>query len=226
MILSKLFNRYFKEKDFIKLSSERLKEFGFSYHNTIAGVCLCRDEICQSVLPEIRKYWGVFFNFSSFAGVYISGQIGLKVFLSHLPEVKEKRSVLYLLTHIGIDKDGNLGFCKRKGIEKSTACGALILFLNTLSKSDKEEEDPELNLVNQKLKREISDKIPDLMELTKIALRISFNEIEKTMDVLAKADEITYAIVSGIQVHYLDKNYVVPMDSFIFIDNKKINLEF
>ncbi|MCS7163957.1 MAG: hypothetical protein NZ845_03035 [Thermodesulfovibrio sp.] len=226
MILGKLFDKYFKEEDFIKLSSERLKEFGFNYHNTIAGVCLCRDEICQSILTEVKKYWGDFFNFSSFAGIYISGQIGLKVFLSHLPEAKERRCLLYLFTHIGIDKDGNLGFCKRKGIEKSTACGALILFLNTLSNIDKEKENSELNLVNQKLRREISDKIPDLMELTKITLRISFNEIEKTMEALAKSDEITYAIVSGIQVHYLDKNYVVPMDSFIFMNNKKISLEF
>ncbi len=228
MTLDKIFDKYLEEDYFIKLSAEKLKKYGFNYNNTIAGVCLCRDEICQSVLLKIKNFWGDIFNFSSFAGIYTSGEIGIKVFISHAPDIGEdKRCVFYLFTHIGLDEQGNFGICKRKGLEKSTACGALFLFLNELSKFSKKEkeENPELILVKQKLRKEISNKMPDLMELTKIALQISCKDIEQTMENFIKSEKIIYAIISGIQVHYLDKNYVVPMDSFIFMNNKKINIE-
>lgn len=226
MSLDKIFKKYTTEDAFAKLSYKKFKKYGFNRNNSITSVCLCRDEICQSVLFHIRKLWGDIFNFSNFAGIYTSGEIGIKVFTSHAPDIGEdKRCVFYTFTHIGLDEQGNFGICKRKGLEKSTACGALILFLNELSKFDKKEENPELILVKQKLRKEISNRISDLMELTKIALRISCKDIEQTMENLIKSEKIIYAIISGSQVHYLDKNYVVPMDSFIFMNNKKINLE-
>lgn len=228
MTLDKFFDKYIYEDDFIKISAEKLKKYGFNYNNTIAGVCLCRDEICQSALLKIKNFWGDAFNFSSFAGIYTSGEIGIKVFMSHAPDVGEdKKYVFYLFTHIGLDEEGNVGTCKRKGLDKSTACGALILFLNELSNFDKKEkeENPELILIKQKLRKEIYNKIPDLIELTKIALRISSTDIEQTMENFIKSEKIIYAIISGIQVHYLGKNYIVPMDSFIYMNDKKIDLE-
>ncbi|MCX7988353.1 MAG: hypothetical protein N2647_02795 [Thermodesulfovibrio sp.] len=225
--MDKFFDKYLKEEDFINLSAEKLKKYGFEHNNTIAGVCLCRDEICQSVLLKIKNLWGDFFNFSSFAGIYSSGEIGAKVFISHAPDGEEKRVVFYVFTHIGLDEKGGIGICKRKGIEKSTACGALILFLNEILNFDKreKEENPELIFIKQKLRKEISNRTPDLKELTKIALHVSCNEIERTMENLVKSDKIIYALVSGIQVHYLDKNYIVPMESFVVRDNKRIDFK-
>lgn len=228
MLLDKIFNKYLREDDFIRLSSEKLKKYGFNHENTIAGVCLCRDELCQSVLCKIEEHWGKIFNFSSFAGVYTSGEIGIEVFISHAPDTgKDRRCIFFVFSHIGVDEKGNLGFCQRKGMENSSACGALILFHNELLNSNKkiQAENPEFTLLKQKLSKKISGKTPDILELTQLALSVTCEDIENTMEEFVQSERIIYAIISGIQVHYLDKNYIVPKNSFVIMNNEKIILE-
>ncbi|MCX8034539.1 MAG: hypothetical protein N3A00_04400 [Thermodesulfovibrio sp.] len=229
MSLDKIFNKYITEDSFIKLSYEKLKDYGFNRDNTIAGVCLCRDEICQSILFHIRNLWGEVFNFSSFAGLYTSGKIGAEVFISHAPEIeRNKKCVFYVFSHIGLGEKEEIGICKRKGLERSTACGALILFLNELSKKDKktnEVDNHELTFVRQRLLRELSIESPSLLDVTQLALRVTCEDIEKTMENYVQSKGISYALISGIQVHYIDNNYIVPKEAFVLLDNKKIKFE-
>ena len=226
MSIKKVFNKYLSEDEFIKLSYEGLKEYGFNRDNTIAGLCLCRDEICQSVLLNIKEWWGEVFNFSTFAGVYTLGQLGLKVFISHCPETKEnKKCVFYVFSHIGIDENGNTGICKRKGIEKSTACGALILLHNEISnKTVKSSDNIEINYIRERLTKEISHQTPTLLDLSNLVLQVNCKDIENAMEILTQQESIDYAIISGIQVHYMGRNLIVPKDVMLSLANKKIKL--
>lgn len=229
MSLDTIFNKYTTEDAFIKLSYKKLKKYGFNRDNSITGVCLCRDEICQSVLLHIKKLWGGVFNFSSFAGLYTLGKIGAEVFISHAPATeKNKKCVFYVFSHLGLSEKEEIGICKRKGLERSTACGALILFLNMLSTKDKktnEVDNAEFIFVRQRLLRELFNKSPSLLDITELALRATCEDIEKIMENYVQSEGISYALISGIQVHYMDNNYIVPKEAFVLLDDKKIKFE-
>ena len=62
------FDRVVKEVEYVKKTYNALKEFGFNDDNSIAAVCVCRDEISQTVRSIIKHIWGEAFNFSSLAG--------------------------------------------------------------------------------------------------------------------------------------------------------------
>lgn len=230
-ILERLFGKFFKEYDFIKKSYDTLKPFGFNDDNAIASVCVCRDEISQTVRSHIKRMWGEAFNFSSLAGLFTAGKTGMKAFISHAPKVNGKeRYVFYVFSHIAIDENENMGVCKRKGLEKSHACGALCLFLNELSSGKinirLDEEDIEESLLKRRILRELKyGEIPDLLTLTKITLKAIVEDlehvIEKTVD-LKKAD---YAVISGIQVHGPEENYIVPYESYVVIEGERKKLE-
>lgn len=228
MPLKNIFTKYLPEEEFIRFSSEKLLEFGFNRENTIAGVCICRDEICQSVLFHIRNKWGEIFNFASLAGFYNLGKIGLEVFISHVPQQEENRKCLfYVFTHIGIDEDGNLGVCSRKGIKESTACGALILLHKEMSGRliSAEESNCEIDAIRNRLGKDLSQKTPSLLELTKLTLRATCEDIEKIMENHFQSDNLNYGLISGIQVHYKGINYIIPEDAFISLNNKKLKID-
>lgn len=227
MPLKSIFTKYFPEEEFIRFSSEKLRDYGFNHENTITGVCLCRDEICQSALFHIRNQWGEVFNFASLAGFYSIGKIGLEVFISHAPKQEENiKCLFYVFTHIGIDEDGNVGVCSRKGIKESTACGALISLHKEISVGliNPEERNFEIDAIRNRLGKELSQKIPSLLELTKLTLRATSEDIEKIMENHFQSDNLIYGLISGIQVHYKGINYIVPEDAFISLNNKRVNI--
>lgn len=228
MSLNRFFKQYLPEEEFISFSSEKLLEFGFNRDNTIAGVCLCRDEICQSVLFHIRNQWGNIFNFASLGGFYNLGKVGLEIFISHAPQKDENRKCLiYVFTHIGIDEDGNLGVCSRKGIRESTACGALILLHKEISTGliNTRERNFEIDAIRNRLERELSDKIPSLLDITKLTLRATCEDIEKIMEnSCSQSGNLSYGLISGIQVHYRGNNYIAPEIAYVSLNTQKINL--
>lgn len=230
-ILDKLFGKFYKEYEFIKKSYDILKSFGFTDENTIASVCVCRDEISQTVRSYIKRMWGEAFNFSSLAGLFTAGKTGMKAFISHAPKVNGKeRYVFYAFSHIAIDENGNMGVCKRKGLEKSHACGALYLFLKELSNGKinirLDEEDIEESLLKRRLLRELKyGEMPDLLTLTKITLKAIVEDLENIIEKVVDPKKADYAIISGIQIHAPEENYIVPDKSYVVIDREKRKLE-
>lgn len=226
MLLNRIFTKYFLEEDFIRLSFEKLREHGFNRENTITGVCLCRDEICQSVLFHLREYWGEIFNFASFAGFYKLDKIGIEVFFSHAPQEENKKCLFYVFTHIGIYEEDKIGFCSRKGIEESTACGALILLHQEMSTglSTTKGINSEIDAIRNRLEGQISNKIPSLLELTKLTLMVSCEDIEEIMENYVQKNKISYGLISGIQVHHKGFNYIVSENAFLSLNNQKINI--
>lgn len=156
----KILGNCLKEAQFIEKASKILFKRGFNPSNSITGVCLCRDELCQSALILIKKIWKNVFNFSSLGGLYLSGITGFKAFLSHGPVIDGFRNaVVFLFTHVGIDKTYKIGFCQRRGIESSNACGALFSLLSELEKKALHfgDEDYEQNFLRNRISKEIGN---------------------------------------------------------------------
>ncbi len=71
--LKQYFPVVFTEVDYVKKTYSALKKRGFNDDNAFASVCVCRDEISQTVRSIIKHIWGEAFNFSSLAGMFIDG---------------------------------------------------------------------------------------------------------------------------------------------------------
>ena len=134
-VLSKFFDKFYTEADFVERTYKALSKLGFDADNTIACADVCRDEISQPLVNLIKGKWGEAFNLSSLAAMFFAGKTGLSAAMHHAPIVDGKeRYVYYAFPHVAIDADGKIGVCKRRGRkEKSSACGALNVFLKELS---------------------------------------------------------------------------------------------
>ncbi len=230
-VIKENFDRVFKEVEYIKKTYNALKAFGFNEDNSIASVCVCRDEISQTIRSIIKHVWGEAFNFSSLAAMFTAGKTGLKAAMHHAPQVDGKeRYVFYVVPHIAINEDGKSGFCKRRGIkEDSSACGALCLFLSELHQGKLhikiEEEDIEESLIKRRLLREIPyGHVPDLIELTKITRKVIQEDLEQVIEKVVDTGKSDYAVFTGIQIHAHDANYIWPAESYVVIDGKKQEL--
>lgn len=256
-ILSKYFPVFYTEIDFVKKTYDALKKYGFTYENTISSVCICRDEISQSIRSVIKHIWGEAFNLSSLAGMFFAGKTGLMAAMHHAPIVDGKeRDVFYAMPHIAIDEEGRIGVCKRTGREgESSACGALNAFQkelsskkNVIARSVNDEaipiseiasplarndslktfseqfdtDDIEMSLIRMRLIKEIpSGRIPDLLELTKIAQKVIQTDLENTLKKVVDTDKSNYAVITGIQIHGPDANYVWPAECYAVVNGEK-----
>jgi len=230
-VLKENFPVVFTEVDYVKKTYNALKAFGFNDDNSIASVCVCRDEISQTIRSIIKHVWGEAFNFSSLAGMFTAGKTGLKAAMHHAPRVDGKeRYVFYVVPHIAINEDGKSGFCKRRGIkEDSSACGALCLFLSELHQGKLhiklDEEDIEESLIKRRLLKEIPyGHVPDLIELTKITRKVIQEDLEQVIEKVVDTGKSDYAVFTGIQIHAPDANYIWPSNSYVVVNGKKQEL--
>lgn len=256
-MLGKYFDRFYTEVDFVKKTYNALKKFGFNDENSIASVCVCRDEISQSLRSIIKHVWGEAFNLSSLAGMFTAGKTGLSAATHHAPVVNGKeRYVYFAFPHIAISSDGRLGVCERRGRkEKSSACGALNVFLKELSnppsytnnppipnfkfplppftkgglggileKGGKggfeiDNEDLEMSLIRMRLLKEIPyGHIPDLLELTKITRKAIQTDLENVIKKVVDKSKSDYALITGIQIHIPDGNYIWPAECYVVVN--------
>jgi hypothetical protein len=270
-MLRKYFDKILTEVDFVKKTYNALKKYGFNDENAIASVCICRDEISQSLRSIIKHVWGEAFNLSSLGGMFFAGKTGLLSAMHHAPKIDNKeRYVFYIIPHIAIDKEGRMGFCSRKGIKESTACGALSTFQKELSTppsytnnpsipNDKspqppstkgkslnppftkgelggisqkggkgkggfeiDSEDLEMSLIRMRLLKAIpSGKVPDLLELTKIARKVIQADLENALSKIVNTKKSDYALMTGIQINAHDGNYIWPAECYAFVNGIK-----
>ena len=231
-VIKENFSGILTELNYVQKTFTILKQFGFTDENCIASVCVCRDEISQSIRSLIKHTWGEAFNFSSLAGMFTAGKTGLKAAIHHAPRVDgRERYVFYVIPHMAINEDGKSGFCKRKGIKEYTsACGALCLFLDELYSGKLhikiDEEDIEESLMKRRLIKEITyGDIPSLLELTKITRKVIQEDLEHAISKIVDTSKSDYAVLTGIQIHAPDANYIWPADSYVVMNGESIVLK-
>ena len=231
-VMKENFGHAIKEVDYVRKTYHVMGEFGFNADNSLASVCVCRDEISQTIRSLIKHTWGEAFNFSSLAGMFTAGKTGLKAAIHHAPQIEgRERYIFYVVPHIAINEDGKSGFCKRRGIkDDSSACGALCLFLSELHQGKLliklDEEDIEESLLKRRLLREIPyGHLPDLIELTKMTRKVVQEDLEHIIGKVVDTGKSDYAVFTGIQIHAPDANYIWPADSYVVLDGTKKDLK-
>jgi hypothetical protein len=221
------FDRVFREHDFVKGGLEALSPLGFTADNTIACVSLCRDEISSTLAASVREVWGESFNLSSLAGMFFVGKTGLSAAVHHAPRVDQRhRYVFYAVPHIAVGEGGRLGLCSRKGIEESNACGALCAFLSELKAGRlslaMDQDDLEMSLLRLRLLKEIPyGRVPDLLELTRLTQRIIVADLERAIETVVDPETSDYALLTGIQIHGQDGNYVQSLPGYALVKGQR-----
>ena len=225
------FDTLYPEAEFVDMTYGALNGLGFSAGNTIACVAVCRDEISQPLIEAAQRSWGHVFNLSSLGGMLFAGKTGLTAAMHHAPNIDGKeRYVFYSFPHIAIDGEGRVGVCEREGrCGESGACGALGIFQKELAQGNvsvaMEMDDIELSLIRARLSMELADgEIPDLLELTKVAQRAIQADLEALLAALIDTGKSDYAVITGIQVHRPDGNFIAPISSYAYVDGIKREL--
>jgi hypothetical protein len=231
--LRETFPEAMTEKEFVEKTRNALGSKGFTADNAIACVSVCRDEITQSFIEIVKKVWGEAFNFSSLAGMLFLGKTGFSAAEHHAPnEDGRERYIYYALPHIAIDENGEIGLCTRshrKG--KSGACGALLGFQKEMKEGKLvlglDHDDIEQSLIKMKLLKEIRyGYIPDLLEITKVALNVIQSDLKRMIDLTVDTGKSDYAAFTGIQIHMPDGNYVWPASCYAVIGGAKQDIAF
>jgi monoamine oxidase len=199
-----------------------LSHYGFCDENTMAMVSSCRDEIADALYIEVMRYWGKTFNCCSLAGFIMMGKTGLAAAVDHTPITNgTRRFIFYAMPHIAISEEGEIGKIHRSGIEKiSRACGALDTIVKELEfsspKLEMDMQDIEQTIIRQKILSAINygDK-PDLIEITKLASQIIFNDVDRLLNTLDRSG-FKYAVMTGIQIHGpMDTHWIYPQAFYV-----------
>eukprot|EP00033_Pygsuia_biforma_P002456 GCRY01002724.1.p1 GENE.GCRY01002724.1~~GCRY01002724.1.p1 ORF type:complete len:239 (+),score=51.54 GCRY01002724.1:191-907(+) len=195
---------------FIDSSLLALGSKGFTPGNSIVGVSVCRDELCQPFVSKLQEKWGLTFDLSGLAGIPFSGKAAFGAMEHHSPIDKhseKERYVFFGFTHIGFGNNGEIGLDpSRPGRPVIAAsCGALhgyqkMLQAGTANPKTFDYDDVEMSLL-QKTMHGTCGTDASIVELTKAAATVVQKEmtrfVEKTVDP-SKAD---YAIVTGVHIH-------------------------
>ncbi|SEM06701.1 hypothetical protein SAMN04489760_103159 [Syntrophus gentianae] len=226
------FPKAISDDDFVRSSYSSLSPHGFSSHNTIACVGVCRDEITRPLIDNIQKYWGEAFNFCSLAGLLTSGKTGFSAAEHHAPvEHERERYVYYAMPHIAIDENGEIGVCSRPGRPgPSGACGALIAFRREMLEGalnlESDPDDVEQSLLKQRLFKKIRyGDIPDLVTLTKITYQEVLEELMHMIGITVNTAHSDYAVFTGIQIHGPDRQeFVWPGEMYAMVRGQRTEL--
>ena len=226
-VLARFFPAISTEAGFVDETFASLRGLGFAADNTIAIVCVCRDEISQTIMPLVKARWGEAFNLCSLAGMFFAGRTALHAAMHHAPRQDgRERHAFFILPHVAIDGEGHVGVCERPGVGQSNACGALNAFLKELrgGKLDVslDEHDLEQSLLKMRLIREIPyGQIPDLLALTRIVHRVALADLEHALQSVIDPSVCDHAVISGIQVHGPDGNHIVPSPCYAMVEGAR-----
>ncbi|MBT3771397.1 MAG: hypothetical protein HOE92_07505 [Euryarchaeota archaeon] len=214
---------------FLLRIKEFIGQFGFDADSTLACISICRDELCQPFVSQLKNEWGEAFDLSGLAGLPFAGVTGLTAASHHAPVVNGKRRILLVgLAHMGLANDGTFGDVFRPGLNNtSRACGALDLLSNEVENTNLSEapepahNDIEYGWVRKKLWHIAT---PNLYETTQKTQEIIHKELISLAESVLGNNDDDYAIFTGILLHTEDGNHVVEYkSSHIVIDNNVVN---
>jgi hypothetical protein len=88
-------------------------------------------------------------------------------------------------------------------------------------------EDVEQSLLKMRLLREITyGHVPDLLELTRMTHKVIHADLENALNNIVDIERCDYALMTGIQIHGPDGNYVWPASSYAVINGVKREFTF
>lgn len=231
-ILARYFPTVMPEADFVRRTQVVLNSLRMNADNSLACVCTCRDELCQPLGRLIRDAWGEAFNLSGLGGMFFAGATALRAAMLHAPNADgRERYIFFALAHLAIDAEGKIGDSKRAGRNDVTrACGALDAFQIELARGTfaliVDPYDVEQSWLKERLAREtMFGQPPDLLTLTKIAQRASQHDLEQAIVSVIDSKVSDYALITGIQLHTEDGNYVSPVSFYAVIAGARHELE-
>ena len=229
-VLIRFFPTVYTEANFVEKTFQSLKSQGFTAENAIAIVDVCRDEISQPFLRLVKDKWGEAFNLCSLAGMFFAGRTALLAAMHHAPRQDgRERYVFFAIPHVAVDGGGQIGVCERPGVGESNACGALNAFLQELQKGklnvSLDENDLEQSLLKMRLLKEIPyGQVPDLLSLTRLVQKVIITDLENALRPIINPGKCDYAVISGIQIHGPDGNYVCPSPSYAIVKGARQDL--
>lgn len=208
--------------DYIQNTYNTLNSYGFDKGKTIGMVAICRDEITDTLMDEVIKYWGKTFNCCSLAGFVMMGKTGLAAATDHTPIIDGKRRfTFYAMPHIAISKNGEIGKVYRSGIQKAShACGALEAIVKELESGSlqliMDMQDIEQSIIRQKILSRLKyGEKPNLVEMTKLVSQMISQDVNKLLSSLDNSI-FNYAVMTGIQIHGpLDTHWIYPQDFYV-----------
>ena len=196
------------EHAFVRQSYDALVAHGFTAENTIACVGVCRDEACRPLVWAVRDTWGEAFNFSSLGGFLTLGTSGFLAAQQHAPVVGgRERYVYFVMPHIGIDANGELGRVVRSGRQGSSfACGALTALLAEKQSGglnlDIDPDNIEYSLLKRHLASQLDvDVVPDIAALTISMAHLVHEELARMISLTVDVNSADYAVLTGVQIH-------------------------
>jgi len=112
---------------------------GYNNGNTLFATSTCPDEVNykeKELVALLKSRWGeVPFALGGLAGVPFAGKAGLGAYAHHVPD--EGKLLITFAPHVGVGIGGKVGAIERDGqVSVSSACGAAVGALKTLSKAD------------------------------------------------------------------------------------------
>ncbi len=218
--------------DFVTWTDWVLSRFGFRPSNALPLLSVCRDELMLPLVDAVHATWGPSFDASSLAGLPFLGRTGIAAALGHAPgEDGRHRFVLFVLPHVGIDADGDVGVVRRRGVRRDTAaCGALVAVRSQLGHGAPPRPDPhdlEMGLLRDRLAGALGDAgVPDLLGLTELVRTQAVAELDALVAALGSPEApVDHAVLSGVVVHGPDGSDVVaPLAASVRIDGRRHRL--
>eukprot|EP00741_Cyanophora_paradoxa_P003832 tig00000718_g3726.t1 len=223
------------QRHFIFYTHDFLFHLGFNRRNTIPAIGLCRDEICRSLYTDLQEYWSPpgsvsgAFNMCSLGGMPFLGKTGLLSAQEHAPQFDGVERHLYIaMPHVAIGADGCIGQCVRHGRSNvSHACGALLTLQRELSSGRidvvLDPDDVEQSMLKQLLLPRIKyGSVPSLVELSKHALDVITETLEKNIKATLKNKDVDWALITGIQIHGPDIwDYISPGTMYAMVRGER-----
>jgi hypothetical protein len=211
-------------ESFVSRSAGALAGHGFEPGNCLALVGVCRDELMFETGQQIQRAWGPTFDLSSLAAMVFLGRSGMQAAAHHAPDDQgRRRFVVFVLPHVGIDVQGQLGWVNRAGqTAGSSACGALVKVQAELAAGllnvELDPHDLELSLLRLEVLRRVRyGQVPELPVLTEIARQSGVEEATRLTHELVVDAGTDVALVSGTVVHGPDGDLVAPAQSWVSV---------
>lgn len=231
--LSVHFPGAFDETTWVTATHAALVPHGFASGNCIPIVSVCRDEISRPLGTAVRATWGSVFDASSLAGMLFLGKTGFIAIEHHAPRQDGwERYLFYAAPHIAFGPKGEPGLYFREGrAEPSSACGALLAFLQEMEaghlKLEFDPHDVEQSLLKQHLMRRVRyGRVPTLVELTKIAHEAILHDLEQLIRLAVKPQHSHYAVFTGVQIHGPgNRNYIWLRTAYCVLAGQRHALE-
>jgi len=211
----------------VRVVSSVLREHHVYPKNTLLAVSTCVDELERRLERAFSAEWNPAFMFGGLAGYPFAGLVGMIACLDHVPE--NGNLLLVYASHVGIDKDGTVGYVERRGIEHvETCCGsAIAAYHNRKDEGEKncDIEHFQQNYVNSVIHRNQSsfddDFEKDMVKLPKVVRKQIFRNIQR---ILPQSDEIPIILLGGININTEKHDYFQLSDFIIYRNGERHNL--